>query len=318
MTRQARIALIVVGVLGLGWLVYTTARKTYFAPRAELIKKIDAANTFIRAALGEQRSRPSLDDRLAAFVDQTLGSDLESVDHELRSRLNRIGEEIGLESLSVSTGPTAEVLSPAQGEFKRRGIDRQYRDEIDFVEVEASISGETDFEHALRLIHRIEAEPWLKRIDQVRLTPRANGSRFVIHVRLTTLFLPGQDPGEQTVEPYDHTTFGRYVTLVNHNPFHRPADSEPVAEQPAPEPPPTARYASWNVTGIARSPRGVEVWLTNGQTSESRVLAVGENWEGLTLVWANGESARFSVDGTEFQVTIGGRLTPPSSKEGPS
>ncbi|MHC4769169.1 MAG: hypothetical protein ACYTEI_10715, partial [Planctomycetota bacterium] len=131
--------------------------------------------------------------RIRGLVDRTLGGDLETVDHRLRSRLNRIGEDLGLEALSVGTGRVRRLETPAKSQFKRRG-QQALRGELDFVEVEAWISGEGSLERVLRLIHRIDAEPWPKRVHQVRVQPKLSAQRFAVQLRFVTLFLPDRDP----------------------------------------------------------------------------------------------------------------------------
>ncbi|MCH8314365.1 MAG: hypothetical protein IIA64_00195, partial [Planctomycetes bacterium] len=203
------------------------AKETYFDKKSDLVRMIAATEKSLAAAKAENRQRRQLDDRLQEIIDRTLGADLETVDHQLRTRLNRIGEELGISGLTVGTGQARKLESPARNEFSRRKHP-ELRNEIDFVELEGWISGETSFEGALRLVHRIDAEPWLKHLDQVRLQPKDNGERFAVVVRLTTLFLPDRAPSEVVWAAYDGSTFDRYLALAQDNIFRVPPATEPT------------------------------------------------------------------------------------------
>ncbi len=309
MKRWRRIAGFVV-LLGLVSLTaHCTAKKTYFDKKADLVDKIATSEQRLADARAENRRRSKLDEELQGIIDRTLGSDLETVDHQLRTRLNRIGEELGIVGLTVGTGQARKLQSPARHEFSRRKYP-QLREEIDFVELEGWISGEATFENALRLVHRIDAEPWLKHLDQVRLQPKDNGDRFGVTVRLTTLFLPKRSPSEPVWAAYDASAFDPYLVLTRTNLFRVPPKPEPASPQPSP----TAIAAAgpqdqWMLTGVASGPQGLEVWLLNPQTGESRRLAVGETLRDLVLVGAVGETAEFRHDQQRFTVRVGQRLS---------
>lgn len=296
---------VLLAVVSLG--LFRIAKKTYFEPKAKYVGDIATRERFLADAEAENRQRSQLDDELQGIINRTLGADLETVDHQLRTRLNRIGEEIGIAGLTVGTGQARKLQSPARNEFGRR-TNRTLRDEIDFVELEGWIAGEATFEAALRLVHRIDAEPWLKHLDQVRLQPKDNGSRFGVTVRLTTLFLPKQVPSQPVLAAYDSSTFDPYLALTRSNLFRVPPQG-----QTAPSPTPSAVAATsqdqWTLTGVASGPQGLEVWLLNPQTGESRRLAVGETLRDLVLVGAVGETAEFRRDQQRFTVSIGQRLS---------
>jgi len=85
--------------------------------------------------------------------------------------------------------------SPARTLFKGNA-QRTLRDEVDFVELPAVVSGQGNYEQALRLISSIENEPWIKRIDSIKMDPKDNGGKFDFSLRLTTLF-----PAPARVQP---------------------------------------------------------------------------------------------------------------------
>ena len=297
-----------VGVLAvLGWLGYLAAQSLYFEDKADHLSKIGSYRSFLKDAKAESRRRRELDADFQKIVNRTLGADLETVDHQLRTRLNRIGEELGISGLTVGTGQARKLQSPARNEFGRR-TQRALRDEIDFVELEGWISGEATFEAALRLIHRIDAEPWLKHLDQVRLQPKDNGDRFGVTVRLTTLFLPKQVPTKPVLAAYDASAFDPYLALTRSNLFRVPPQGE-TSGPPTPTAVAATSQDQWVLTGVASGPQGLEVWLLNPQTGESRRLAVGETLRDLVLVGAVGETAEFRRDQQRFTVSVGQRLS---------
>ncbi len=297
-----------VGVLALlGWLGYLVAQSLYFEEKVDLVSKISSYRSFLKDAKAESRRRRELDADFQEIVNRTLGADLETVDHQLRTRLNRIGEELGISGLTVGTGQARKLQSPARNEFSRR---RQpdLRNEIDFVELEGWISGEATFESALRLVHRIDAEPWLKHVDQVRLQPKDNGDRFGVTVRLTTLFLPKQVPSEPMLAAYDASAFDPYLALTRSNLFRVPPQGQ-TSGSPTPSAVVATSQDQWTLTGVASGPDGFEVWLLNPQTGESRRLTVGETLRDLVLVGAVGETAEFRRDQQRFTVSVGQRLS---------
>ena len=311
MNYRWRIAgfVVLLGVVSFG--LYRIAQETYFNKKSELVRNIATRESLIAAARAENRKRSKLDNELQGIINRTLGADLETVDHQLRTRLNRIGEEIGISKLTVGTGQARKLESPAHNEFSRRWQPK-LRNEIDFVELEGWISGEATFESALRLVHRIDAEPWLKHLDQVRLQPKDNGERFAVAVRLTTLFLPNKVPGEAVLAAYDASTFDPYLALAQGNLFRVPTEPPPTPAAQQATAVAVAPQDQWMLTGVASGPGGLEVWLLNPQTGESQRLAVGETLRDLVLVGAVGETAEFRRDQQRFTVRVGQRLSQPS------
>ena len=305
--RVRTIITIVVVLLVGGWAVRATARSVYLGPRAERLGKIEDVREKI------DRYRTSLDDaarvegRLASYADRTLGSDLEGVDHHLRTRLNRIGEDVGLDDVTVGTGVARDRLSPARNEF--RGPYADLRDEVDLVELDGWINGEGTLEQAMRLLDVIEAEPWMKRIDQYKLESRENGARLGVSVRLTTVFLPDRAPSGPAEAAYDPAPFGRFVTLIERNPFGLPAPPVEAASAPAPAPrgAPASR-PQWRLTGITHGPSGSEVWLKNERTGASRRMAIGDRIRDIVLVEINDGDAVFTIGEQRYGLSLGETL----------
>ena len=308
--RRWGIAMLMAAALAaLGWLGWSSLDGIYLNQRAALKQRIGQLTNNIRRYEAGIEDQTRVAAALGRYADGSMGGDLETVDHQLRSRLNRIGEEVGMAGLTVGTGRARNLQSPAKSQFRLRG-QRALRDETDFVEVEAWMSGQASFEQVLKLVHRVREEPWLKRIHQVRLEPKDNGQRFEVSLRLLTLYLPGQVPQELVSRGYDSTGFDRYAGLIARNPFRIPPLPTPAASPGGiiPAVRTTFPYAQWFLTGVALGPEGAEVWLLNRNSGESRRLAVGETLQELVLVAATGEVAEFRLNDEHFTVSIGHRL----------
>jgi hypothetical protein len=293
MSRPVKIILALVAAMALAWLGWAPVKATYF----NVGRLREAAS-----------DHAGVNDSIRDLVDRTLGGDLETVDHRLRSRLNRIGEELGLEALSVGTGRVRRHETPAKSQFKRRGQQQTLRDELDFVEVEAWISGEGSLERVLRLIHRIDAEPWPKRVHQVRVQPKLSAQRFAVQLRFVTLFLPDRDPIQPPL-PGEPGDFSRYAAMAGRNPFIVPPPAPSPAPAPAAAVGPGAGLGQWVLTGVAANRGSVEAWLLNPDSHASRRLVVGESIQEATLLAANGNVAEFQLGDERFRIAVGSRLT---------
>jgi len=264
-----------------------------------------------------ERTRVNADlDRMAA---RTLGNSLEQVDSAVRARLNRIGEEVGLEALVVSTGAPVTRGTPARSEFTRAANQRALRDEIDFVEVPASLAGQGSLETLLRAVHEIEGAAWLKRIDSMRIDLGNDPARMRLDLRLTTLFLPGATvPEDLEVEPGPERPFDRYASLLAANPFLLPPPPPPPEPpqrprrrpDPPPPPPPPAGfpYGEWMLTGVIEGPIGGEAWLAHRSNRERVALRPEERLGDAELVVIRADRVEFRLGEERFAVLVGGTL----------
>ena len=213
------LALVVV-VIGssVGWMI---GGGRFDGTRADLESRIDTYVKVMREVLEQRKSRPALDGRLAAVLDRTLGADLEHVDSRLRRVLAELTESAGLRDATVSTSGATVVGTPAKREFSRANSARAYRDEPDFVVVPATVSGEGSIGDVVGFLHGLDAAPWVKRIESVRLDPDPAGKRLSIVVRLVTLFVSDweSDPETIVLDPRPRRALGRYDALVSANPF---------------------------------------------------------------------------------------------------
>ena len=118
MSRPIKVILILAAVTALASLGWAPVKATYFSPRRAKQARIASLTNDIdlfKQAAGEH---VGVKDGIQGYVDRTLGGDLETVDHQLRSRLNRIGEELGLEALTVGTGRVRRLATPAKSHFR--------------------------------------------------------------------------------------------------------------------------------------------------------------------------------------------------------
>jgi hypothetical protein len=315
--RRVVVGGVVVVLVGT-WMVSAATDRMYSAPK----KEREATIASLRERIGKYdeafAAAPGVRREIEDFVARTLGGDQQTVDHRLRSRLNRLAERLGIAGATVGTVGVSTVDSPARREFRGSSL-RHLREEIDFVELEGWISAETTFELAVRLVDEIEAEPWLKRIRQLRLDPKDNGERFTVTVRLTTLFMPGREPLDVPAAEYDPTRLARVEALLAANPFRvPPPEAKPVvaaAAPPAPAPkPPSFGWADWMVTGVAETPAGPEVWVRNRASGETRRLVIGESLHTATLTSVAGDRAEFRIEEKQFAIQVGQRMNDRSAR----
>ena len=300
---------------------YLIGAGAFSAKRAQLAQDFNGANGGLAKVAEQTKLRPGLNRSLQSYVDRTLGSDLDASDGALRSRLNRIGEELRLADLSVKTERAALRLSPAKSQFSAKGSQKVLRDEPDFMELPATISGEGTPEQVMRLVYRIQREPWIKRIEAVRFEQAKAGERLRASVKLTTLFLPGKkaksDPRLSEEERVAvEQAFERYRAMASANPFRVPVpvkvDAQPsaVAQAPPVQPPQLGfPYDQWQLTGLVEGPAGVEAWVRNPTTGERRELQVGQVIGEIAFLGAAGDVAEFSLGQDRFRVALGTALS---------
>ena len=131
------------------------------------------------------------------------------------------------------------------------------------------------------------------------------------------LFIPNKK-GKGDLKPIetDLAAFDRYRPIVAANPFRLPKPAPPPTAvatqapvQPAPPPPPPGfPYEQWHVTGLVSGPLGIEAWLRNATTGESKQLAPGQQVGELVFVGSDGDVAEFARGTDRFKVQVGGDL----------
>jgi len=311
MTRTMIIGIVALVCVVAGTLGYFAASGRLSSVRGAQFEAITIYTRFLERVRAERQQRPALDARLRGVADRTLGPSAETVDSGLRGRLNRIGEELQLGDLAVSTEAEKDrVPTPARSEFTPS--ERKLRDQPDFIEVRGMISGEGTLDQAMRLIHRLDVEPWMKRIDLVRLDPSNTGERVRVLVRLTTLFVDGVS-GKVVPAPSAEAMsgFARYASFALRNPFRLPpppAKPPPrVVQKPAPAPT-GFPWDQWKVTGRLDGPLGIEACLRNVATNATLMLAPGARISDAEFVRFESDTALFKLADALFFVELGATM----------
>lgn len=316
----------------LGWAIHS-GRLTGLSgfDRAAAAADIGRSSGFLRTVRDERSRRPALDARLQAAVGRTLGERTDAVDTALRARLNRIAEESGVRDLMIATGAAVERKSPARQEMMRLSLPRSMRDEPDFVELRATLSGEGAADQVLRLVHRIAVDPMLKRVEALLLEPVKDGARIRVAMRLSTAFVPGREPASLPGPPGAEAIagFARYAPLAARNPFRVPppaAATPPSRLASAPEGAPAAApapaqpapgvdagpggfpYGEWLLTGIVQGPAGTEAFFRNAASGEGRVLRLNESIAEFAFVGLDADAARIAAGGATYRLRVGDSL----------
>lgn len=328
-------AVAALAALSVGYLV---GERRLSDERMEAESQIETYVGVLTQARKARDGRPELDRRTQAVANRTLGPSLEVVDSEVRRRLNRVCEELGFTEFSVTTGRSLLKPTPAKREF-RRAEERSLRDEADFVEVEGSVVASGRASQIYPLIYRIQAEPWTKRIESIRLDPTADGSALRMTLKLTTLFLPGKSANAPLVpDPQALATAERYRALFESNPFRIPPPPAPTAPVtvattptqpspgansvspagtlPVPAPDSGFPYGEWLVTGIVEGPSGPEVWLRHLPTGSQLTLQPGSAIGELIFRRVEYDFGVFELPGGTCRVQVGSNLTQRSSTAG--
>ncbi|MBI1304777.1 MAG: hypothetical protein GC172_13480 [Phycisphaera sp.] len=311
---------------------FLMGEKRLTSEREKLLADIANFRGVLTSARAGRESRPQLDARIQAFADRTLGGSLETVDSEIRRRLNRACEEVGLTEFSVSTGTATTRSTPAKGEF-RSPEQRRLREEPDFVEVQSTLTASGRIDKIFALMFRMEAEPWLKRVESFRLDPSADAEKVRLTLKMVNLFLPGRSPKEPLVlQPEALASASRYAALFSSNPFQLKTLPERAAARKGGRggaEPPTAvgvtdpaalaapnspfPYAEWQITGIVDGPTGPEVWLRHLQNGTPLTLTPGAAIGELVLRGVEYDAALFDGFGASFRIQVGSNLMQRSS-----
>jgi len=317
---------------GIGFMV---GDRRFSAERAAAEESIDTYVSVLTQARKVRDGRAALDGRVQGVADQTLGSSLEVVDSEVRRRLNRACEELGITEFSVTTGTSIAKPTPAKREFKQT-IERSLREEPDFVEVEATVNAAGRAGQMYRLMHRVQAEPWLKRVESIRLDPSADGSQLRMTLKLRTLFLPGRPPAKPLVpDPQALAMSGRFALLFDSNPFRIPPPVVAIASEKVqktssegtptvqsnpgsgenaspigvPNPDSPFPYGEWQLTGVVDGPGGAEAWLRHLPTGSQLTLQPGAAVGELIFRRVEYDFGVFDLPGGTCRVQVGSNLT---------
>ena len=300
-----RIVLIVLGGLVVLWLLWTILGSLWLNPVAELEARIATLKSQVNGYTVSDERLSEVEGSINDFIGRTLGGSLEEVDHQLRSRLNRLGESVGLKDLSVGTGRSVAMMSPGKNDFKGASR-RELREEIDFVEVEGRLSGITDWPGVLELLDRLDTASWLNKIESIRL--REAGSRMQVTIQLRTLFIPGQSPAVEPVDQWPKDRMAAMAELASRNPFMLPQPPPPPAKpkpRAKPATPTQPAPPDWQITGITGIGGDGEVWIRNVRSGQTRRLSMGDRVGDLVLETIQGDQAHFKVGESLVSIQVG-------------
>ncbi len=316
-------------VAGGGWYA---ADRVYLSPaaekRAELATLRGDVDALSEALIRGERVR----ERWGAITSRMLASSNQEVEHLVRTLVSRAAEEAGLRDVVLSHGEPRVETNPATD--RRSRLSKRLRDAIDdgpgFRVLRGTVRGSGSIEEVVRALALLEAQPWMHRIESVRVEPSGRDRKVLgLTVAFATMFAPGarvESPAADgpLVEPGGER-LASLMKMVGSNPFVAPPPPPPAPEPepvrvvdkptapPAPPPPP---YDRWRVAGVVETSGGagegagarVEVLMVRSDTGESRVLTPGEGVVGFTLESVEGESAVFAGLGQRWMVGVGQTL----------
>lgn len=314
MSRNHKQFLGVIVVLSLlagvgGW---TVGGKRLGTSRETLQQRVETYGSFLKTARVERKERPALDASLEANFDRMLGSDIEKVDSTLRVRIAAMAMTFDLEPSVQTTGTTIRE-SPAKREFKRSVAQRAFREEPDFVEVRASVAMTGPFDSIISFVYALDAAPWLKRIESLRLDPETRTNSVKLSLRLSTIFVPQKGEFDEDLPTSPRWPRERYALLGKYNPF-----ALSIAEVAAPVVPSIPSpglsldpLSQWRLTGVVIGPDGEEAFLINTLQKATLEVRPGDAFDGITFSHAEGEIATFSTQDGPFRVLVGSPLSEP-------
>ncbi len=310
---RSRVILFSIAALAAAWLLWSTADRTYLAPRRDLLDRIDVARQ--RIASRQEVINREVSQRRAwrDAAARTLAGSSEETVSILRERLNTIGHGIGLTDLRVSTATAKSVASPAKSASSDKAW-RKLTAQADFYTLSADFSGQGTFQQAVRALEIISAEPYIKRIERFTLRPRRGGEVVDVSVSLTTVILPDAEPPAQP-QP-DVSLASMYASVASKNIFRAPpppADPAPaikpeVKPEVVVQKPPSIPWGDWVVTGIVWIDQKPELWMKNQKTSESRQLRSGDRILEAQVEEISHTRAVVSIEGAKFYIEIGQSL----------
>lgn len=278
MNQERQRLLVRIGVaVVVGIVFFWSVDAWILSPRGSLAHRIETARGRIESRqtdlLGVNRQDAATD----LIVQRTLGGSQESVDHALRAALSQIAEASGLSDASVSTSAAAKVESPGRRDFKGTA-GRALRDELDFVEVPATLRGSGTWEQVTAALHATYNADWLARVEGVRLSGKGDQDLIELTVAIRTLFIPGREADG----PPPEIEIAWPPQLAMASPFLQPPKPDPEAEQAAG----TAsnpKWERWSVTFLGRVEGVDEVWLAAPSGTRIR-LQRGQSVDGSTYL----------------------------------
>jgi len=300
--------------LGGGWWTY---HNNVVEPRRELRdelrsleQRIERAN---RQSLDRMRSAGSFED----FAGRTLGSNSETVVHQLRVRLSELAEGTGLREISVGSRALGGVRNPAAGTSGASELrSREIRDRVDFQVARGTLTGTGELQAVLTMLARIRQQPVLWRIRTVSLTPTRDRQRVNVSVEVETIYFPDvRSAGSPVVAGDLETGTARVVDKLSAARLFAPkpepvrvVQEPPRQAAPTPPEPPAPQFDAWTVVGIVEGATGLQLWVERRGSGERQQLRPDEAHLGIRFVGVNGGRATVEVDGERYWLSVGDTL----------
>jgi hypothetical protein len=315
--------------------------KLYWQPKQTLQTSLAALESGIRSYEAALDGNAAIRAKLSAVGTTMLGQTTDLVDARIRSELNDLASQAGLESIRVSTREPKAIMNPVGQASLRSDLDTQLRKQIDAMAIEGDLSATGTLEQTLRCLAMVQAQPWAHRIGSLAIKPvptsnaksqKPESARFELRASVTTLFAKDLAPRAsglaRVTPPVSVDAIWKPVAMKNAFVFRAEKGDPPAtaAQQPAvppqaePGPPaPRDRLADWRLTAVvevndrATGSAHQEAWLVHKHDGRRLTLGVGGEVERARLVGGTGDQARFVLDGVEYVVTTGSSLEAPKT-----
>ncbi len=314
MTPKRAISIAIGGAVALGAL-YLAADWMYLGRAGELRDQLRTAERNARGYNEAAEGFAGALGRLRDAFGQTLGTDAEHVEHELRARLADLARLNGLADVVVSNAdPRGEPNPVAEARVPRawRPLRARVGGRADFAVVRGRVEGEGSLAAALSMLGAMRAQPWLHRVESFSIRPVGRERvRYEFKADFAVAYA-GDVPAtaDGAASPTPQAERDAVASIINRNLFKAPAlEAAPVVvAAPAPEPPrPSApAFDAWRLAGLTVTDHAEAIVVGPSGLSVGR--ARGPGVVGAVFVGGQGERGVFVIDGQRFEVELGRTL----------
>lgn len=288
MTRQHERLLMIVGGAVLGLVVlYLVVDGLFLSPLADARQRRLSLTDEVRKLTEANKQKSTYERQIIAWAGKTYRADAQP------------GERFGERIRQLLKACNLRENVDRQNGAERKGVFREF---VWMIKVDnASLSG------IVQLLFLLGKEPYLLRIDDLRITPQLTRNTFSAELRAATIVLdlpnvaqyvptsgpavepPGVLPDSPQFQPYaliaSRNVFRPYVPRPPDPPpqvVSRPPDQPRPQPQPQPQPPPRDnRFRVCSLTEWAGQP---EVWVRDEMNGTQRIYKPGEALGGGTIV----------------------------------
>jgi hypothetical protein len=298
-----------------------TYRTVYSVPRDEIQGEIEGIGASIDRLQGIIDRRKEAEAKIRAVAASTLGDQLDVVEHRLRTGLNRVMEQEGMQGIVIDTFQPREEENPlTRSKGVPPTVKKLLNADPDFIALRASVKGVGTLEQVSRCIAVIQAQPWLHRVDSFAVRPLGKErERFELRLDVASLFMPQwvpKDLPDPVVAQVGEDGAQYAAAMAARNVFRRaqPPD-KPIAEAAAPVDPAVPAppvvfppYEDWALSGVMSGRSGLSVVMVNRKSGESLAVRPGERVLDAVLIGGSGERAVFEIGGQRFELSNGETL----------